>query len=169
MPPTKATDSKKAALLNAMMKRWESQRWMKYRAVLHLHSEETADRLTSLLALHLLLDRMVTAVLSLRLLDPRTVKSLEDVEAAVSRLNFNNRIELAKAARLISDSCALDIKAVNKVRNDFAHSRSKTSKGRVNILPELESSEDFEQCMQTGERALDELLKHINDHFKPPA
>ena len=55
----KPKDSAKDAVVNAMMKNFEKHRWTRFRAALHLHSEEAADRLTSLLALHLLLDRAV--------------------------------------------------------------------------------------------------------------
>lgn len=159
-------DRRKHIIGEAMTDRRSKYRWMKYRAVLHLHSEEVADRLTTLLAQHLLLDHAVTAVLSLRLRDPRTPKSLDEVVGAVRRVNFNNRIEIAKASQLISESCAADIKAVNKVRNNFAHHKSAAG-GGVSVLPELESSDDFERCMERGERALDELLKHISEHLEP--
>lgn len=104
-----------------------------------------ADRLAALLTMHLLLDRAVTALLSARFSDPRTLPDPDEVEKVVGRVHFNNRIELAKAVRLISDSCAADLKAVNKVRNNFAHCHPETSKRGwgVGNLPELSSMKDF--------------------------
>lgn len=115
MPPTKPKDSAKDAVVDAMMKNFEKHRWTRFRAALHLHSEEAADRLTSLLALHLLLDRAVEAILSVQLLGPGKLKGkLGKVSEAVKRVMFGNRIDIAKAAGLISDSCAADIKAVKQ-------------------------------------------------------
>jgi hypothetical protein len=164
MPPSKATDSKKAAVLNAMMNNWEKDRWMRFRSALHLNSEEAAVRLTSMLALHLLLDSALEAILSVRLLGPGELKGkLEPVSEAMGRVNFSHRIDIAKAAGLISDSCAEDIKAVNSVRNKFAHAPSKKSrKGGMGVVREISSPKDFDRCMAKGERAFDEIRTSIN-------
>ncbi|MDH4079598.1 MAG: hypothetical protein OEU68_07265 [Nitrospira sp.] len=163
MRPAKPTDSKKAALVNAVMKNLEKHRWMKFRSALHLHSEEAADRLTSILALHLLLDSAVEAILTVRLLGSGKLKgNFGKVSEAVRRVTFTNRIEIAKAAGLISDSCMADIKAVNKVRNALAHTPSRNRVGSVHVEPEISSSKDFDRCMVRGERALDEIMTNIN-------
>ena len=171
MPPTKRKDSKKDAVVNAMMKHWEKHRWMKLRTALHLQSEEAADRLAALLTMHLLLDRAVTAVISARFVDPRTFTNLKDVEGVVGRIFMNRRIELMKVAHLVSNSCAADVKAVNDVRNKFAHFHpEKSGRGsEVGNLPELSSMKDFERCMQRGERALRELTKNIVHMLEHPA
>lgn len=64
--------------------------------------QEAADRLTALLAMHLLLDRAGTELLSRRLLDPRMSQSLEDVEDVVSDISFFKRVMMAEKAHLIS-------------------------------------------------------------------
>ena len=163
MPPRKSKDVKEK-IVDAMMKNFEKHRWMKFRSALHLHSEEAADRLTSLLALHLLLDRAVEAILSVRLLGSGKLKGkLGQISEAVRRVTFSNRIDIAKAAGLISDACAADIKAVNKVRNSIAHSpSSKPPDGSVHVAPEISSPKDFERCMVKGERALEEIMTNIN-------
>lgn len=157
MSPGKPEDSTTARVLNAMMQNWETNRWMHIRAELDFHSEVAATRFTSVLTVHLLLDRALTELLARRLLDSGRLQDLEDIEVAVSRVNFDHRIKMAKAARLISDSCAEDMKAVNKVRNKFAHFQHNESEKRAGLLPEISSSEDFEKYMQSGDRALSEL------------
>ncbi|WHZ30056.1 MAG: hypothetical protein OJF51_004858 [Nitrospira sp.] len=162
MPPEEPKDPKDT-IINAIMKNWEKHRWMKFRSALHLHSEEAAERLTSLLALHLLLDRAIEAILSVQLLGPGSLKGkLGQVAEAIRRVTFSNRIDIAKAAGLISGSCAADIKAVNKVRNKVSHSQPKSLDGGVSVAPELSSPKDFEKCMVRGERAFDELMANIN-------
>ena len=162
MPPTKPEDAKEK-IVDAMMKNWEKHRWIHIRAVLDLHTDEAANRLTAFLTVHLLLDRALTDLLSLRLLDPRTEEGLEDVAEAVSRVSFKMRVDLAKAARLISDSCAINIKAVNVVRNKLAHCPPWDSGGGLGLAPALSSMTNFEECMLKGENALNELIKNIRE------
>lgn len=137
---------------------------MDVRTPFGLHSGEAAERLTTLLAMHLMLDREVTALLSLQLIAPRMSRSLEKTEEAVSRVTFDNRVRMAHAACLISDSCAADIKAVNSVRNKFAHCHPKGTKGSKGMVPEISSKKNFEDCMERGRRALNELKEALIVH-----
>ena len=77
--------------------------------------------LVRLLVVHLMLDRSVTAVLAVRFLDRRLLAPPSKIEAAVAPLPMSRRMQLAQASRLISNSCAKDMKTVNRVRNKLAH------------------------------------------------
>ena len=162
------SEDPKGTVMNAMLKYLEAFRWTSVRAAFNLHGPVAAERLAALLAMHLLLDRAVTEVIARRLLDPRLGESLEKTEAAVSRVGFDNRVKMAKAAHLISESCAADLMAVNSVRNRFAHSQPKDSEEGDGITPEISSHEDFNRYMERGERAFTELNGILIEHVVEP-
>jgi len=157
MPPEKPEDAKRDAVVNAIMNHRERLRWRYLRFSLNLETPEATDRLTELLAMHLALDSALTALLSARLVDPRTFPGLEKIEGIIGRIQFSRRVDLAKAAGLIASTCATALIEVNTVRTKFAHCQPKDSTGRVGLVPELSSGEAFERCMDSGESALNEL------------
>jgi hypothetical protein len=106
--------------------------------------------------MHLLLDRMLTAALTLRIVG--LAPSFSKTEAAMADLSMEKRINLAKVLGAISDSCADDIKAVNKVRNKFAHYHPNHGR-QLNNLPELSSEDAFERCAKRATRALEGVIR----------
>ena len=112
--------------------------------------------LVRLLVVHLMLDRSVTAVLAVRFLDRRLLAPPSKIEAAVAPLPMSRRMQLAQASRLISNSCAKDMKTVNRVRNKLAHYDPRSGWG-VSHVKEISSLKAFEQCVHHGQRALREV------------
>ena len=151
-----AEGGKKGAIVEAMMKHWHTMRWRPFLKLLGLTNENKIDRLVRLLVMHLLLDRAIMAGLTLRLIDHES-PDFSKIEAKVAKVEMGKRIELAKAANIISDSCAKDIHAVNDVRNNFAHYQP--HKGwELDTIQELSSAEAFEKCAVQGNRALAEAI-----------
>lgn len=103
-----------------------------------------------------MLDRSVTAVLAVRFLDRRLLAPPSKIEAAVAPLPMSRRMQLAQASRLISNSCAKDMKTVNRVRNKLAHYDPRSGWG-VSHVKEISSLKAFEQCVHQGQRALREV------------
>ena len=99
---------------------------------------QLVERLTRLLVVHLLLDRTITAILTISLCNPRVIGSFDAIEKALAPVSMDQRIELAKATNLISVSCASSIKTVNTVRNKLAHYDPKVG-GDLSRVQELSS------------------------------
>jgi hypothetical protein len=137
------------------MRNWHSERWKPFIEELGLTNEDMVDRLVRLLVMHLLLDRTLTAVLTLTMTDGVS-STFGDVEPAVAKLEMAKRIGLAKASKIVSDSCADDIYAVNDARNNVAHYQAKTG-WKLDTVKELLSAEEFEACAKRGMRALKEI------------
>ena len=120
--------------------------------------------LVRLLVVHLMLDRSVTAVPAVRFLDRRLLAPPSKIEAAVAPLPMSRRMQLAQASRLISNSCAKDMKApvvscimfADRVRNKLAHYDPRSGWG-VSHVKEISSLKAFEQCVHHGQRALREV------------
>jgi hypothetical protein len=153
-------NDKKGPIARALMKQWDARRWGPMLDILGIRDEETSERMTRLLLVHLMLDRAVTAVLTVKFLDRRLLAPFPKIEAAVAPLDMSSRIELAKAAHLISDSCASDMKTVNTVRNKLAHYQPKLGWG-VEHVQELSSAKAYERCIDKGIRALREVVQTI--------
>jgi hypothetical protein len=157
MPTEKTEGLLREKMVRALMRDWHAKKWQPFLEGLGLTDQDMVDRLVRLLVLHLMLDRAVTAGLTLRLLDP-TSPTFVKVEAAVAKLDMGKRIGLANASNIISDSCAADIYAVNDARNNIAHYQAK--KGwRLDIVKEISSAEAFEACAEKGMRAFAEATK----------
>lgn len=78
-----------------------------------------ADRFTRLLAVHSLLDRLVTVALAARL--AASGQSIFDTMAA---LPFPARVALASTLHVVSDAAAESILEIDRVRNRLVHSKS---------------------------------------------
>ena len=157
MSAKKKSDDKKGRLAEALMKQRSKQTWQPLLEHLGLTDEDIIDRLVRLLVTHLLLDRALTAGLTTRLVDPRSQSSFASVEAMVGKIEMAKRIGLAKASKIISDSCAENIYAVNDVRNNIVHYQR--GKGwRLDAVKELASDEAFDECTFKAFVALDEIF-----------
>ena len=78
-----------------------------------------ADRFTRLLAVHSLLDRLVTVALAARL-----AASGESIFDTMAALPFPSRVALASTLHVVSDAAAESILEIDRVRNRLVHSRS---------------------------------------------
>ncbi|MBA2487463.1 MAG: hypothetical protein H0V35_15490 [Nitrospira sp.] len=148
----------RAAVALAMMKRDDKQRWAPFLEYLGL-DEESCDRLTRLLVLHLVLDRTLTGMVALRFLGGTS--SFSKIEETVATLPVSKRIDLLKTAHIISDSCAQNLKAVNSARNNLAHYQPKLGYGLDNVK-EISSEEAFTRLLHKGLPALYEVTKSLD-------
>jgi hypothetical protein len=157
----------KRKIANAVVQRAKKERWKTLLAILHLHEEDKAERFTLLLALHMMLDRVLTALISQRFWEPRLAADFIKVEGMVNKISMQMRIELAHTAGLISEACAKDCMAVNNVRQNLAHWRrkSRTDGWGLGHVREIASEEAFDRCMERGQRALDELIDKATSDF----
>ena len=142
----------------AMVKAGEAKFWRPMLGILGLDGEETVERLTRLLVIHLLLDRALTAVITMNFLNSRVSSSFKKLEEVLASLPLSRRIEIAEAAQLISTDCARRIKSVNRVRNKLAHYQPKLGFDMTHVQ-ELSSPKAFDRCVGKGKVALDEVIK----------
>ena len=153
----------KEAVAQAMAQIAEQKRWEPIFIWLGLN-EESRDRLTRLLVLHLSLDRALTALITMELLD--TTSSFSEMEETIAALPMKGRIGLAQATNLISKSCAKNIGDLNAVRNNLAHYKPKLGHGLGGVR-EISSEEAFYECTRKALAALTEVTCKINDGFQP--
>ncbi len=150
------------AVAEAMVESAETERWAPFLKMLGL-DKRSGDRLTRLLVLHLLLDRAITALVSCKFHQKRT--TFFEVEKSVAALPIGGRIDLLRAGCFISASCARDIRAVNKARNDLAHYQPKLG-FELSFVNELSSEQAYQQCMEKGIRALTEIAGLVTDSME---
>jgi len=165
MAPAKRKNSKKNGRATGMIENWEKHDWKPVFSHLGWHEEKQIQRLTKLLAMHLMIDSLLTAALSAQFLNRRPGVEAEasKIEEIVNRIAITARIDLARTAQVISDSCAADLKAVNAVRNRFAHCHPEDPKEGWGLekVSEITSEKAFNGCMRRGYRAGEELTDAI--------
>jgi hypothetical protein len=152
-------------VLRALMGREEAELWAPYLDMLGLGDEEMVKRLVRILVAHLLLDRAMTELLTLRLLESPP-KQFEQVQEVIAKLGMRTRIDLARTSQVISDSTADKIQSVNATRNDLAHYVPK--KGwELTHIQELSSQNEFDQFNRKAREAIAELVRSIKERFEP--
>ena len=145
-------------VVKAILRHSEEKHWKPVLECLGIN-DEAAERLVRLLLMHLILDRGITGLLAMKLADASASSSLTKIEAGVATISMDKRIDLAKSLNVISDSCAADIKHVNKVRNKFAHYTP--SSGWDLKVEEISTAAAFETCAQRGRRAVTSLTNVV--------
>jgi len=154
------SEKKHDAIVQALLKQWDAKQWGPMLDMLGLRDEDAIERMTRLLLVHLMLDRAVTAVLTVKFLDRRLLAPFSKIEAAVAPLDMAMRIDLAQASHLISASCASGMRTVNTVRNKLAHYQPKRGWGMEHVQ-ELSSAKAYKRCIAKGMRALREVVQTI--------
>jgi len=147
-------------IMRALMGQEEAKLWAPFLDFLGLKDEEMIKRLVRILVVHFMLDRGVTDLLAMKLLES-TPGQFEKIHQVLARLEMKTRIELAKASQVISDSTASRIKSVNTTRNKLAHYQPQKGWGLAHI-PELSSQEAFEQCTYKAMEAIAELSQALS-------
>lgn len=165
MSPEETKDRVKDRLVQAMMKGRDAKRWRPMLDMLGIRDEDSIERMTRILLLHLMLDRALTALLTLQFLNQRLLAPFDKIEAAVAPVSISKRIELAKAAHLISATCAGGIKTVNKVRNQLAHYQPQLGPGVGHVI-EISSAKAYEQCIDKGFFALREIIDTMSQDME---
>lgn len=129
----------------------ESARWKPILEMVGLN-EVMADRLLRILLAHLMLDRVITANLTLELVSSCSKSAnLKIIERHIAKMNIAQRAGLCVALGIATDAWESDFKAFNAVRNKLSHYNPKFD---LSTVKELCSGSAFETCIQKGLRAM---------------
>jgi hypothetical protein len=114
-----------------------------------------ADRFTRLLAVHSLLDRLVTVALATRL-----AASGESIFDTMAALPFPSRVALASTLHVVSDTAAESIVEIDRVRNRLVHSRSTPGKPAWDVSGAVESAPQdvLDRALRKGFEAAQGLI-----------
>jgi hypothetical protein len=114
-----------------------------------------ADRFTRLLAVHSLLDRLVTVALTARL-----AASGESVFDTMAALPFPSRVALASTLHVVSDAAAESILEIDRVRNRLVHSKSSPGKPAWDVSGTVESGPQdvLDRALRKGFEAAQGLI-----------
>ena len=111
----------------------ETLSWPRLHEAFGLDSDERVERFTRLLAVHSLLDRLVTLVLARKLADIDTALD------ATASLPIVPRVALALALNLVSPAAAESILAIDRARNGLVHSKPTRGKPAWDVGGVVES------------------------------
>ena len=141
-----------------------------YQAV-GLDSDEKVERLTRVLVLHSLLDRLITAVLATTLASRRDAKKASNTGKALSDiapLAIGTRVDLATIVGVAAPGVAESIMEVNRLRNTLVHFKSVpgTVGWNVSEAEEIASHDAYEQCMRKGFEAVQALMSALQRNAK---
>ena len=140
-------------------KAFESIDWPRLFELLELNSA-TTERLMRLLTVHMLVDRVLTSALAVRLTQDQT--QIEGAIGKLAELGFAQRIDLAKLCGAISGETPAELQEVNRVRNAFAHYKPKHGWSPGDI-PELADEARYTACAAGGIRALQTLVAALGN------
>ncbi len=128
-------------------------------------------RLTWLLALHCLIDRFLVAAIGTKLLRCSTAKPspgfdemFDEMFKELAQLTIPKRAFFAKQLGLLSSEGVDNIRAVNRVRNNLVHFKSK---GGIGEIAEIADENSFENVKQKAIKALKELSRACSQHPPP--
>ncbi|HTI56710.1 MAG TPA: hypothetical protein VMC04_20920 [Verrucomicrobiae bacterium] len=114
-----------------------------------------ADRFTRLLAVHSLLDRLVTVALATRL-----AASGESIFDTMAALPFPSRVALASTLHVVPDAAAESILEMDRVRNRLVHSKSAPGKPAWDVGGAVESvpQDVLDRALRKGFEAAQGLI-----------
>jgi hypothetical protein len=133
-----------------------------YQAV-GLDSDEKVDRLTRLLVVQFLLDRLVTLALAAKLAsssESRTARDLENILDDIAPLPIPTRADLASRLGVVASGVAESIVEINRVRNGLVHFKPTRGKpgGDVGDADEIASQHACDKCLRKGIEAVRDLM-----------
>lgn len=119
-----------------------------------------ADRFTRLLALHSLLDRLVT----LALVD-RLGASGESISDALAALPLSSRVALASTSSAVPSAAAESILEIDRMRNRLVHSTPTPGKPTSDVSGAAESipPDVYDRCLRRGFEAAQALMTALRD------
>jgi hypothetical protein len=136
-----------------------------YQAV-GLDSDEQVDRLTRVLVVHFLLDRLVTVVLATKLASSSESNEAPDIEHTLSDiapLAIATRVDLASILGVVAPGVAESIVEVNRLRNRLVH--FKPTRGKpgwdVSDADEIASQDACDKCLRKGIEAVQRLMSAL--------
>lgn len=151
----------------------EKPDWAELCQAVGLDAAEKVDRLSRVLVVHSLLDRLVTLVLATKIASsseslaaPGIDKALADVAA----LPMPARIELGTALGVVAPALAESIAEIDRVRNGLA--RPRPARGRppwdVGDIEEIASQAACDRSVSKGIQAAHELISSLRVRWPPP-
>jgi hypothetical protein len=119
-----------------------------------------ADRFTRLLAVHSLLDRLVTLALAGRL-----AASAESTSDALAALPLSSRVALASTSSALPRGAAESILEIDRMRNRLVHSTPTPGKPTSDVSGAAESipPDVYDRCLRKGFEAAQSLMTALRD------
>jgi hypothetical protein len=147
--------------------------WAELCQAVGLDSDEKVDRLTRLLVVHSLLDRLVTLVLATKIASSSESEAAPGIETAVADvapLPMPARIDLGSALGVVAPAVAESVAEVDRVRSRLAHPKS--ARGRppwdVGDIEEIASQAACDRCVRKGIQAAHDLISSLQVRWPPP-
>jgi hypothetical protein len=117
-----------------------------------------ADRFTRLLAVHSLLDRLVTLVLATRL-----AAGGESILGAVASLSMSSRVALASPLNVVSPATAESILEIDRARDRLVHSKPTRGRPAWDVRGAVESvpQDVWDKSLRKGLEAAQDLMSAL--------
>jgi hypothetical protein len=151
----------------------EKSDWTDLCQTVGLDTAEKVDRLTRVLVVHSLLDRLVTLVLATKIAsssESREAPGIDTVLANIAPLPMPARIDLGSAIGVVAPALAESITEVDRVRSRLAHPRP--ARGRppwdAGDIEEVASQAACDRCVSKGIQAAHELISSLRVTWPPP-
>ena len=145
---------------------FEKLNWTGLYQAVGLDSNEKIDRLTRVLVVHTLLDRLVTLVVATKLVSSSKSKEAPDIEKAlgdIAPLPIPTRVDLGSVLGVVSAGVTESILEVNRVRNRLVH--FKPARGKpgwdVSDVEEIASQDACDRCVRKGIEAVQDLMSAL--------
>lgn len=138
--------------------------WPHLYEAIGLDSGEKVDRFTRLLAVHSLLDRLVTLVLA-RKLD----SDIETILDATASLPIGSRVALALTLNAVSPAAAESILEIDRARNGLVHSKPTPGKpawdvgGAVESVPQDVHDKSLRKGLETAQGLMAALRPTVQE------
>lgn len=137
--------------------------WPHLHEAIGLDSDEKVDRFTRLLAVHSLLDRLVTLVLARKLAassESRRDSDIETILDATVSLSIVSRVALALTLNVVSPAAAESILEIDRARNGLVHSKPTRGKPAWDVSGAVESipQDVYDKSLRKGLEAAQGLM-----------
>jgi hypothetical protein len=145
--------------------------WADLYQTLGFDSGEKVDRLTRVLVVHFLLDRLVTLVLATKFASSRESTKAPDVGKAlmdIASLPLPVRVDLASMLGVVAPRVAEGILEVHRVRNGLVHLEPTPGKPAwdVSAADEITAQEACDQGLHRGIEAVQDLMSALSVKVK---
>ncbi|HSE04690.1 MAG TPA: hypothetical protein VLK35_11110 [Methylomirabilota bacterium] len=140
--------------------------WPRLHEAIGLDSDDRVDRFTRLLAIHSLLDRLVTLVLARKLVAGSESKRDADAETildATASLPIVSRVALALTLNVVSPAAAESILEIDRARHGLVHSKPTRGKSAWDVSGAVETV--AQESLRKGLEAAQGLMSML----RPPA
>jgi hypothetical protein len=140
--------------------------WVGLYQAVGLGSDDHLDRLTRVLMVHFLLDRLVTVVLATKLASSNESNEPLDIENTLSdiaSLPISTRVDLAAMLGVVAPRVAESIVEVNRLRNRLVHFKPTRGKPGWDLsdADEIASQDACDKCLRNGIEAVQGLMSAL--------